>query len=133
MKSMTMQCKKEDAQSVFNPDHLRQARLVHLSGKYPLRVSQRIRKFGPTTVSVSQGKGGKKFAPSGGPCVRPVVLGVKRNERKSCRGRGVYICHDEKEEHPTTDGIDLAKMGDRRPAVDTGASILEVYLVVPRP
>ena len=39
----------------------------------------------------------------------------------------MYICHDEKEEYPTTDGIDLAKMGDRRP-VDTGASILEAYL-----
>lgn len=124
-----MQCKKEDAQSVS----LRQTRLIHLSGRYPLRVSQRIREFGPTTVSVSQGKGGKKCAPSGRPCVQPVVLeGVKRNESKSCKGRGVYICHDKKEEHPTTDGTDPAKTGDRRP-VDTGASILKVYLVVPRP
>jgi len=67
MKSMTMQCKEEDARSVSNPEHLRKTRLIHLSAKYPLRVSQRIRKFGPTTVSVSQGKGGKKCAPSGGP------------------------------------------------------------------
>jgi len=103
MKSITSRYEKEDAQPVsnINPNHLRQTRLIHLSRKYFLRVSQRIREFDPTTVSVSQGKGGKKRAPSDRPCARPVILeGVKRNEIKSCRGGGVYICYDEKE-HPT--------------------------------
>jgi len=46
---------------------------------------------------------------------------------KELQGRGVYICCGEKKEHPTTDGINPAKIGNRRPA-GTRASILEVDL-----
>jgi len=56
MKWMTLQCKKEDAQLVSNSDHLRQTRPIHLNRKHFLRVLQRIKVFGRTTVNVSQGK-----------------------------------------------------------------------------
>jgi len=93
MKLRTLQRKREDAQSLTNPNDLGQTRSIHPSRKYFLQVPQRMRKFGPTTVSASQEKGGRKCAPSGGPWVRPVVLGgVKWTERKSCRRGGVYIC-----------------------------------------
>lgn len=94
MKSITLQCKKEDAQLVSNPDgDLRQTRFVHLGRKYFLRALQRIGKFGPTTVGVSQGKGGKECAPSGRPCVRPVVLeGVNgKEERVGGEGGCIYV------------------------------------------
>ena len=67
MKPMTLQSKKEDTHSVYNPDYLRQTRPIHLSRKYFLRVSQRIGEFRPNTVSVLQGKGGKECAPSNRP------------------------------------------------------------------
>ena len=123
MKSMTLQCKKEDAKSVSNPDHLRQTRLIHLNRKYFLRVSQRIRELGPTTVGVWQGKGGKEFAPSGRPRVRPEVLeGVKWNEERvgGRGGGGIYVTTRRGDINP-------AEMSNRRLA-SIGASIPEVDL-----
>ena len=39
----------------------------------------------------------------------------------------MYICYDKKKEYPTTDGINPAEMGSRRPA-DTGSSMFGVHL-----
>ena len=97
MKPKPLQCKKEDAQSLTDPGDLGQTRSIHPSRKYFLQVPQRMRKFGPTTVSASQEKGGRKCAPSGGPCVQLVVPGgAKWTERKSGRGGGcIYVLREE--------------------------------------
>ena len=42
MRPRSLECNKEDAQSVSNPDHLDQTHSIHLSRKYFLRVPQGI-------------------------------------------------------------------------------------------